>query len=166
MLGYVVINAPSFADISKFAHALYGLVTDRQDYSIYAFDELGVKQGIYHDPLSEKNHLIDIMSRGATTPGYAESLAPMAAAEWLYATWCQRAASERAVDFSSLVGEWISPHDDPASREHAAWLYDELDHIGPMLSPEHQRHIAYLFGRTMELGVAFHTAPCDATARH
>lgn len=164
-LGYAVINAPSFSDVGRFAHALYDLVTDQQEYFTHAFDELGTEQGRDPDPLPETRHLSDIVYRGATTPGYPESLAPMAAAEWLYATWCQRAASEGNVDSSSLVGEWIGLHDDSAFREHTAWLCGKLDHIGPMLSPERQRDIAYLFGRTIELEVAFHTAPYDAIAR-
>ncbi len=161
-LGYAVVNAPSFDEISRFARALYGLVTDQREYFSDAFAEFGMDQWMNPDPLPETRHLSDVVSRGATTPGYAESLAPMAAAEWLYATWCRRAASEGSVTPESLIGEWVSLHADPAFQDHAAWLRDELDRVGPTLSPERQRDVAYLFGRTVELEVAFHTAPYDA----
>jgi thiaminase/transcriptional activator TenA len=161
-LGSAVVNAPSFDEVRRFAHALYGLVTDQREYFARAFAEFGVDQWTDPDLLPETRHLSDVVSRGSTTPGYAESLAPMAAAEWLYATWCRRAASEGAVDSGSLVGEWISLHDDSAFQDHAAWLRDQLDRVGPTVSPERQRDVAYLFGRTVELEVAFHTAPYDA----
>jgi thiaminase/transcriptional activator TenA len=162
-LGYAVVNAPSLDEIRRFAHALHGLVTDQREYFARAFAEFGVDQWTDPDPLPETRHLGDAVFRGVTSPGYAESLAPIAAAEWLYATWCRRAASEGAVDSRSLVGEWVSLHDDPAFQDHAAWLRDELDRVGPTLSPKRRRGVAYLFGRTVELEVAFHTAPYDAT---
>lgn len=164
-IGYAVVNAPSFDEVRQFARALHGLVTDQREYFADAFDELGVDQWTDPDPLPETRHLSDAVYRGAATPGYAESLAPMAAAEWLYATWCRRAASAGTADSGSLVGEWVSLHDDPAFQDHAAWLRDELDRVGSTLSPGRQRDVASLFGRTVELEVAFHTAPYDATGR-
>jgi thiaminase/transcriptional activator TenA len=164
-LGHAVTDAPSLDEISRFAHAMYDLVTDQQEYFSNAFDELGVEACRTLDPLPETRHLSDIVYRGATASGYAESLAPMAAAEWLYATWCRRAASGGGSDPESLVAEWISLHSDPEFQDHAAWLCDELDRVGPTLSPERQRDVAYLFGRTVELEVAFHTAPYDAADR-
>ena len=161
-LGHAVVNAPSFDEIRRFAVALEGLVTDQRQYFERAFDEFGVTEWADARPLPATRHLSDVALRGATTPGYAESLAPMVAAEWLYATWCHRAVEAGSFDRDSIVGEWILLHDTEEFREHAQWLRDEIDRVGPTLEPNRQRTVAYLFGRTLELEVAFHTAPYDA----
>jgi len=161
-LGHAVVNAPSFEEIRRFAVALAGLVTDQRQYFERAFDELGVAEWEDTEPLSATRQLSDVVLRGATTPGYAESLAPMVAAEWLYATWCHRAVAEGSFDPDGIVGEWVLLHDAAEFREHAQWLRDEIDRVGPTLAPDRQRDVAYLFGRTLELEATFHTAPYDA----
>lgn len=163
-LGYAVVNAPSLGEIRRFADALSGLVTDQRRYFERAFAELDVDDRRASEPFPETRRLSDVVHRGATTPGYAESLAPMLAAEWLYATWCHRAAVEGSVDPDSLVGEWIRLHDEPGFRAHAAWLRDEMDRVGPTLSAARQRDVAALFGRTLEAEVRFHDAPYDRSA--
>lgn len=164
-LGHAVIHAPSFEEIRRFAAALDGLVTDQRQYFERAFAELGVEGWEDPDPLPETRHLSDVVYRGATTPGYAESLAPMVAAEWLYATWCHRAVTEGSFDRDSLVGEWIVMHDAEDFRDHAKWLREEIDRVGPTLPTDRQQNVAYLFGRTLDLEAAFHTAPYDAMER-
>ena len=160
-LGYAVVNAPSFEEIRRFADALSGLVTDQRRYFERAFAELDVDGWREPEPFPETRRLSDVVYRGATTPGYAESLAPMLAAEWLYATWCHRAVAAGSFDPDSLVGEWIRLHDDPEFRSHATWLRDEMDRVGPALSATRQREVATLFGRTLESEVRFHDAPYD-----
>lgn len=160
-LGYAVANAPSFDQLRQFADALYGLVTDQRRYFEDAFAEAGIDDWRDPDPLPATRHLSDVVYRGATTPGYAESLAPMVAAEWLYATWCHYAVEKGSFDPDGIVGEWILLHDEPDFQEHAEWLRDEIDKVGPMLAPDRQRDVAYLFRRTLELEHAFHKAPYD-----
>lgn len=164
-LGHAVVNAPSFDEIRRFGAALGSLVTDQRQYFERAFAELGVEGWEDANPLPATRHLSDVVHRGATTQGYAESLAPMVAAEWLYATWCHRAVAEGSFDPDSVVGEWILLHDADDFRDHAQWLRDEIDRIGPTLAADRQRDVAYLFGRTLELEARFHTAPYDAVER-
>lgn len=161
-LGYAIGKAPSMRQIRRFSEALDGLVTDQRAYFEETFDAFGVEGWEDPDPLPETQHFSDLMYRAATADGYAESLAPMLAAEWIYATWCERAVRESSFDPDSAVGRWITLHDEDAFRNHVEWLREEMDRIGPELQTRRQQEVAYLFRRTLELEVRFHSAPYEA----
>lgn len=160
-LGYTVGKAPTMEQMRHLAGALDGLVTDQRAYFAETFDALGVEGWEDPDPLPATRHFRDLVLRSATGGGYAESLAPMLAAEWLYATWCERAAAEGSFDPETPVGRWIRLHDDEEFRSHARWLRDELDRLGPQLPRRRQRDIAYIFRRTLEHEIRFHEAPYE-----
>jgi thiaminase/transcriptional activator TenA len=160
-VGYAIGEAPSMQQIRRLTEALDGLVTDQRAYFEETFDALGVEEWRDPNPLQETRHLSDIVLRAATGDGYAESLAPMLAAEWAYATWCERAVAEGSFDRGSPVGYWITLHRGDSFRNHVEWLRDELDRIGPGLSTSRQRDVEYLFRRTLDLEASFHAAPYD-----
>lgn len=161
-LGYTIGKAPSMEEIRHLSGTLNGLVTDQREYFKQTFDSLGVEGWRDPDLRPETRHFGDLVRRAATGDGYAESLAPMLAAEWLYATWCLRAVVEGSVDPEDPVGRWILLHERDAFQEHAEWLRSELDRIGPELQPRRQQDVAYLFRRALEHEIHFHTAPYEA----
>lgn len=160
-VGYAIGEAPSMQQVRRLAEALDGLVTDQRAYFEETFDTLGVEEWRNPDPLPETRHMSDLVLRAATGTGYAESLTPMLAAEWLYATWCERAVAEGSFDTDSPVGRWITLHHEESFRTHVEWLRDELDRIGPELRTDRQRDVEYLFRRTLDLEAEFHAAPYE-----
>lgn len=161
-LGYAIGKAPSMQQMQRLTEALEGLVTDQREYFEETFDALGVENWENPNALPTTRHFGDLVLRSATGEGYAESLAPMFAAEWLYATWCQHAVKEGSFDPTSHVGRWIRLHNDDTFHTHVAWLRAELDRIGPQLEERRQRAVAYLFRRTIEHEIRFHTAPYES----
>lgn len=160
-LGYAIARAPSMREASVLSEALHALVTEQRTYFEETFDELGVDG--WRDPelLPATRHFRDFVLRTSATGGYAETLAPMVAAEWAYATWCQRAADAAPSAATDPVGRWIELHAERSFQAHAAWLREELDRLGPDLLERRQRAVADAFERTLEHELRFHSAPYE-----
>ena len=64
----------------------------------------------------------------AESGSYLDTLAVMLAAEWMYATWCARAALRPISDPD--VAEWVQMHAAPEFRAQADWLRAGVDALG------------------------------------
>lgn len=159
--GYAIGAAPSMAERERLLAGLDGLVNDQRPYFASVFEELGVPESRWEAPETypATERFEDLLLRAATAGGYVEALAPMAAAEWLYETWCGEAAA--GLDSETPHGDWVRLHAEADFREHARWLRGELDRLGPALAPHRQRTVASLFERLLAAELAFHTAPYE-----
>lgn len=159
VLGYAIAKAPSIPERAHLSKALEGLVTDQEEFFRTAFKKLDVAEE-EHEFCSLANEVEcfnDFVLRIAATGTYDEILANMLAAEWMYLTWCGRAAGNPSSH--PLIREWVALHAQEPFREGVAWLRAELDAVGPQLDSEHQLRLARLFVRTLELEIAFHSVP-------
>jgi thiaminase/transcriptional activator TenA len=158
LLGYAIAKAPSMDEKARLAEGLRGLTTEQRAFFMRAFEALGIPEVIWSAPIEDPAVLAfrDTTIRAAAHGGYEEALATMLAAEWMYATWSQRA--HRRHPRHPYYAEWIALHVTPEFEGHADWLRDRLDHYGPLLAPYRQAEVVYIFRRTLELEVAFHDA--------
>lgn len=171
--GHAVGQAPEMDAKRPLVEFLDTLTDEENDYFERSFDALDVSEDRRHDPeLSDPiAALIDLLGRATHVGGYAETLAVLVPAEWIYESWATAVVDEYAdaeaakaagadsppsagTNLPFYYAEWIDLHAIPAFREFVDWLRSELDAIGPTLSPRRQARVEQLFRRTVDLEVA------------
>lgn len=98
---------------------------------------------------------VDLMGE-ARDAGYAETLAVLVVAEWLYLDWATRPGATTPED--RISREWIELHRGVEFEEWVAFLRDELDRAADRLDPAHRERVAALFVRAVDLELAFFDA--------
>ena len=151
-------DAPSADARRRYVEFLDTLTDAENDFFERAFDAHNVPERDRADPdLAEPTAAFrDLLGRARREGGYAETLAVLVPAEWIYLAWASREATDRPAD--PLFDEWIELHAAPPFASFVDFLRAELDRVGPSLSPRRHERVADLFGRTVSLEVAFFDA--------
>jgi thiaminase/transcriptional activator TenA len=159
LIGHAAANAPTVEDRVALAEFLAVVGTDEDDYFERAFDALDVPASDRTGPeLAPATRAFrDLLGR-ARARGYPEALAVLVAAEWVYLDWAS-GIDDPPEPF--YLGEWIELHATPAFESTVEGLRDQLDTVGPTLSPRRRDRVVDLFERTVELEVAFFDAAYD-----
>jgi len=157
--GYAVGDAPAMSAKARLVDFLGTLTADENDYFERSFEALDVPPTAYVDPdlIPTTRAFRDLLGRAAHTGGYAETLAVLVPAEWIYRVWATTVASPDGPERFYLA-EWIDLHASPDFRAFVDWLRAELDREGAAASERRQRRIDALFRRTVELEAAFFDA--------
>ena len=139
------------------------LTADEDDYFERSFDALGVSESERSDPeLTPTTRACeDLLERAAREGGYAETLAALVPAEWIYREWATPAPADPPGQF--YFAEWVDLHANDAFREFVSWLRAELDREGETAAARRQNRLERLFRRTVELEVAFFDAALNGT---
>ncbi|MBW0103580.1 TenA family protein [Pseudonocardia sp. KRD291] len=87
---------------------------------------------------------------------YADALAVLLVAEWLYLDWATRPGSD--VPDDPIHAEWIELHRGPDFESWVAFLRSELDRVGETLPPNRRDEVSALFVRAVDLELAFFDA--------
>jgi thiaminase/transcriptional activator TenA len=159
VVGHAAGEAPSTEEAVEFAEFLTVIGTDETDYFDRSFEELGIPPGERTDPdlWSVTEQFADLLGRAGNGGGYAETLSVLVPVEWVYLTWGERAAAGDHPD-AFYLDEWIDLHSGEAFRETVGFLREELDAVGPDLSPRRQQRVARNFQRAVDLEVDFFDA--------
>lgn len=163
--GHAVGEAPTMAAKSRLVDFLAVLTDDEDDYFERSFDALDVPESTYADPepTPTTEAFVDLLERASREGGYAETLAVLTPAEWVYLEWATAVADGSPERF--YLREWIDLHAVESFASFVDWLREELDREGAAASERRRRRLARLFRRTVELEVAFFDAAYDeATA--
>ena len=175
--GFAVGEAPGIAAKRPLIEFL-DVVTDAEnDYFERSFEALGVPADRYADPerTDTTEAFADLLGRAARQGGYAETLAVLVPAEWIYESWALAAVEAHAdphtdppsdgADLPFYYAEWIDLHATDEFRSFVGWLRAQLDSVGPELSSPRRRRVERLFSRTVELEVEFFEthSPGDAS---
>ena len=165
VFGHAVGEAPEMAAKSRLVDFLGTLTADENDYFERSFDALGVPATQRGDPdqTATTRAFEDLLERAAREGGYAETLAALVPAEWVYLEWA--GAAEGSPDRFYLA-EWIDLHTGPGFESVVDFLRRELDREGADASPRRRRRIDRLFRRTVDLEAAFFDAAYDPEAAH
>lgn len=148
-------DAPSTDARRRYVEFLDTLTDAENDFFERAFDAHNISKQDRGGPnLAEPTAAFrDLLARARYEGGYAETLAVLVPAEWIYLTWATREATDRPAD--PLYDEWIELHAAPAFETFVDFLRSELDRVGSSLSPSRRERVDDLFGRTVALEVAF-----------
>jgi thiaminase/transcriptional activator TenA len=163
VFGHAVGDAPTMAAKSRLVDFLATITDDEDDYFERAFAALDVPETTYADPepTATTRAFEDLLERAAREGGYAESLAVLVPAEWIYLEWAT------AVDGSPepfYLAEWVDLHATDAFADFVGWLRRELDREGATAMAGRQRRIERFFRRTVALEVAFFETAYDPDA--
>jgi thiaminase/transcriptional activator TenA len=155
LLASAIVKAPCLADRIPLCQFLGVVTSDENTYFQRAFDALSVPAGDRVQP-NLRNPTRDfhaLMAEAVDCEGYAETLAPLVVFEWLYLSWAT-AVSDRSPE-KFYHAEWITLHANPEFTSFVAWLRGQLDREGPLLSQGRRHQVAALFGRAVEVELAF-----------
>lgn len=152
-----LIKAPGFAEQCHLIAVLDALANSQLPY----FDATFAALRATPDPAGSfppavtafRDHMHDISRTGS----YAEILTSMLAAEWMYATWCTRAAARPIAE--PHLAHWVALHAAPEFAAQVAWLKRQVDEAAARVAEEERDLLARHFGNTLRLEFAFHTAP-------
>lgn len=155
LVGHAVGDAPTMASKRRLSTFLGTLTDEEDDYFERSFEALGVPRETYEDPTRTPTTLAfeDLIARAAREGGYAERLAVLLSAEWVYEKWAATVADESPA--RPYLDEWIRLHANEEFRAFVKWLREELDREGAAASPRRRRRLERLFGRTVSLEVEF-----------
>lgn len=159
LIGHAVADAPSVEKKRRIQRFLAMLIDeDVDDYFERTFDALDVPESDRTDP--ERRPVTeafeDILARGAREGGYEETLAVLFPTGVFYLDWATNVAD--ADPDPSYLREWIEIHTADELDAFVDWQRQELDRLGPELSPRRQRRVGRHFRRTMALEEAFFDA--------
>lgn len=162
VFGHAVGQAPTMADKRRLIEFLDLITDEENDYFERSFAALEISVDERTDPeLTEITEaMTDLLVAAANQGGYAETLAVLVPAEWVYVTWATAEADDRPDAF--YFDEWIDLHANPGFVSFVNWLREQLDTVGPTLPARQQQRVARLFGRTVDLEVDFFEAAYDA----
>jgi len=155
-LGAAIARAPNIDDRTILAAGLHDLLTSQVDFFVSA---LGTDRTFMVPPSARGIHLhFDAMTRSGD---YAELLATMLAAEWLYQTWCSETLAEPSR--RDIIRAWTELHTSQAFTGHVAWLRQRVDtlSITPTSAPVARARLGRAFQRALAAEVRFHDAAYD-----
>lgn len=159
IFAHALAKAPTAADQDHLIEVLVSLAREQEGYFRRTFARLGLAP----EPLAPEAlpaaalGLRDGVLALAASGSFAEVLAAMLAAEWMYLTWCEEADAQSP--HNAAPADWIRLHVEPGFRGQVDWLKRRLDQLGPSLPAEQQTRCADNFGRVLALEIAFHHAP-------
>ncbi|WP_338729405.1 TenA family protein [Haladaptatus sp. DJG-WS-42] len=158
LVGSAVVTAPSMAEKRRLTDFLVTLTGAENDYFERSFAALSVDEAAWKDPqkLPVTQALEDLFVRATHQGGYAESLAVLVPAEWVYLSWARPHRDAAPEKF--YHEEWIAMHASAEFEAFVSWLRAQLDEQGATLSPQRTARVRRLFSRTVELEVAFFDA--------
>jgi thiaminase/transcriptional activator TenA len=161
VFGYAVGEAPGMAAKARHVEFLATLTADEDEYFARSFEALGVPESDYENPVltPTTRALEDLLERAAREGGYAETLAVLLPAEWIYLEWAAAVSDRTPTRF--YLAEWIDLHAGAAFADFVGWLRTELDREGAAASARRRARLEALFCRTVESEVAFFEAAYD-----
>ncbi len=154
LLGAAVANADRPAPRVRLARQLGLVAGPENDFFERSLAALDVPDAP-PEVLAPTAGFIDLM-HDARDAGYADALAVLVVAEWLYLDWATR--PDAALPADPIHAEWIELHRGPEFEAWVAFLRDELDRAADGLDPARAEQVAARFARAVELELAFFDA--------
>jgi thiaminase/transcriptional activator TenA len=166
LLGHAVARAPGMPAKRRLAGFLAAVTGDETNYFERALRALGAAEAFAAPeriPLNETTRrfralMTEVGARGT----YAEILAVVTPAEWVYLEWARACPLPGPKRF--YLAEWIELHAIPAFADLVGWLQAELDREGAAAPPDLRRRLAMHFRTTLELERDFFEAAYGGSA--
>lgn len=157
LLGQGCASAPDLDSRLVFARQLGMFASDENTYFVDSFDALGVPEQQRSTPqLSDATAAFDALMREALhSRSYAQVLAVLLVAEWLYLDWATRPDAGDSGRPEHLG--WIDLHRGPAFTTWVDWLRAQLDAHEPTDDGE-RRVVESVFARAVRCELAFFDA--------
>ena len=153
LLGYAVARAPEMPAKRRLAGFLAAVTGDETSYFERALTALGAADAFAAPDkiaLTETTERFRALMATVGARGtYAEILAVVTPAEWVYLEWARASPLPGPKRF--YLAEWIELHAIPAFADLVGWLRSEFDREGAAAAPAARERLATLFRTTLEL---------------
>ena len=154
IFGHMLVKAPGLAERRWLAGVLQALAVEQIGYFERTFATLGITpadrdRALPPAVLAFRDGMLAIARDG----DYLDGVTIMLAAEWMYATWCSRAARGPISD--PVLRRWVDLHAEPDFLAQADWLRRQIDAADPAL----EAGLSANFRHALDLEIAFHEAP-------
>ena len=153
VLGRVVWESATWAELLPSARSLTNLVTEQRDYFAGLRGRWPAVDG--EAALSRAAVLSDVVLRQVGESGRPAALTGMLAAETMYARWCTTAAGQPAEREPDLQA-WIDLHAEPAFLAQVEALRTDVDALAPAAVPDHD--LDRWFAAVLTAEIEFHDA--------
>lgn len=162
LLGQACASAPHLDARLPYARQLGFFAGTENTYFLDAFDALAVPETERRDarPLPATAAFDAVMRDAVASRSYAQVVAVLLVAEWLYLDWADRAAAEGREPTRPEHLGWVDVHRGPDFTRWVQWLRDELDAIA--LDPVQETDVATIFARAVRCERAFFDAAFTA----
>ncbi|MCB8883515.1 TenA family protein [Acidisoma cellulosilytica] len=160
IFAYALLKAPGFAQRRRLIATLSALSEAQLVWFQDCFASLGIGQTGEALPPAV-TAFAEGMLAIARDGDYADIVAIMLAAEWMYGTWCVRA--HRRPSAEPMLRSWVQLHAEPEFLDGADWLRAEVNREAARLNDAQRARLATLFGRALQLEIDFHEAAYDST---
>lgn len=154
LLGAAVSGADRPAARVRLARQLGLVAGPENDFFDRALAALDVPDGPVR-PLPPTAGFVELM-HDACGAGYADALAVLVVAEWLYLDWASRA--DTALPDDPIHAEWIELHRGPEFEAWVEFLRAELDRAASGPARARADEVAARFVRAVDLELAFFDA--------
>lgn len=156
IFGHMLVKAPGLDERRWLAGVLQALAVEQIGYFERTFEALGIMAADRARALPPSVPAFrDGMLAIARDGSYLDGVAIMLAAEWMYASWCSRAAKRPISD--PVLRRWVDLHAEPEFLAQADWLRRQID----AANPDQEADLGGKFRQALELEIAFHKAPFD-----
>jgi thiaminase/transcriptional activator TenA len=161
IFGYAMVKAPALEQQRWLIGVLKALSEEQIDYFRRTFEALAMPEPEWRDMVlppavsAFRDGMLVIAAHGS----YIDGITAMFAAEWLYFTWCTRAAGRTISD--AKLREWVDLHAAEDFAAQARWLRQQIDRAGEEMGPASRQRQAAIFRRALELEIDFHSAAYD-----
>lgn len=154
LLGAAVAGADRAAPRVRLARQLGLVAGPENDFFDRSLAALDVPDGPV-TPRGPTAAFVELM-HDARDASYADALAVLVVAEWLYLDWASRPDLPLPAD--PIHAEWIELHRGPAFEAWVQFLRDELDRTAADLPDARADEVAARFVRAVDLELAFFDA--------
>ncbi|HET6160155.1 MAG TPA: TenA family protein [Dongiaceae bacterium] len=161
IFGYSLVKAPGLEEQRWLIGVLRALSEQQIPYFRRAFDNLDMPEREWRDialPPTVAAFRDGMLAMAAHGP-YLDGITAMFAADWMYWTWCKRAAGRTISD--PVLRRWVDLHAAEEFADQAWWLRQQIDLFGAELGPRSRSRLTGIFRRAIELEIDFHTAPYE-----
>lgn len=153
LLGCAVARAPTMPAKRRLASFLAAVTGDETRYFERALAALNVKEAFAAPDRIALNDVTErfraLMAAAGERGSYAEVLAILVPAEWVYLTWARACPLPGPKRF--YLAEWIELHAIPPFAEFVDWVRGELDRAAAAAAPAERERLASLFRTALEL---------------
>jgi thiaminase/transcriptional activator TenA len=154
-----IYHAPTLADRLPLAQFLGVIAGPENTYFQRSFDELKVPELQRNNPvlLEPTQGFQDLMLEAAASGSYANMVAVLCVAEWIYLSWASPVA-DYDPELPFYFAEWINLHCGEYFESVIEHLRSQLDNAFVLLDEEQQQETQHYFSRAVKLEKQFFDA--------
>jgi len=152
LLASMIAHAPTLADSVPAAQFLAVITGAENTYFLRSFDALGISDDQWQnaDLGAPTKGFQALMAQAAASGNYAQMLAVLVVAEWVYLTWATP-KNPPATALPFYFAEWVTLHAGAGFEAVVEYLRSQLDQVWDQLDTAAQKDVEETFCKAVQL---------------